>query len=689
MKLATAVPAAALTAALAFVPGASAQVAPPGATNNVFEPQSTRVGSAAELVAVLRSPFQGRVIVPRDVNWEMKQPCGGRDELGRCFDTPFTYIPIHSGVQLVGERGALGSRPVLRATYKAEAYPLFVIAANDVTIEGLHFQGPARGRGIKGQEKVTALQVVEDPVLDVGHRVLIADSELDQWTDAGVSVTGTVKALDPGEYLGRRFGRADAPELVRIERSYLHHNARAEAGYGVVVGGNAYATLVGNVFDFNRHDVTSDGLAYNGYIARFNYALQGGFTYGDNGYYGQHFDVHGIGTPEERAKGHYDGGRAGEYYEIAFNTIRGEQTYGGFLGFAKSTRAAFELRGRPTEGAHFTGNVVVHDDRGEAVRLKRGQDGRLDADLPASFNLDAGGNRFDTDYSTELATGDFDADGRSDVFVANGTAWFFSRAGIGPWEFLRASDKRIRELGFADVTGDAVTDVLYRDPGGQLGYVKSGTAAPLTPLTTSPVPIGELRFGDFDGDRLTDIFFTRRGRWNVWYGRTRAWTAVGSSSQPLSELLFGEFDGVRGTDVATVLRRDWSYSSAATQGWAKLNGKLAGSFAKAVAADFDGNGKSDIAFADGEKWRFSRDGRERMVGLRSGSSSLPYGPLKELLIARFDGGARAMVVTFERRRVLPPTGGGQVRFVPGERFVVWRGLGSGNDFKPRSRQNMR
>jgi hypothetical protein len=41
------------------------------------------------------------------------------------------------------------------------------------------------------------------------------------------------------------------------------------------------------------------------------------------------------------------------------------------------------------------------------------------------FNFKAAGNQFSVDHSGELATGDFDGDGRTDVFVAAGTAWFF------------------------------------------------------------------------------------------------------------------------------------------------------------------------------------------------------------------------------------------------------------------------
>src|SRR5438034_852545 len=58
------------------------------------------------------------------------------------------------------------------------------------------------------------------------------------------------------------------------------------------------------------------------------------------------------------------GGSAGEYFEIAFNTIRGEQPY------YYNTRPSFMLRGAPTNGAYFHDNVDVHDDLDAAVSLK-------------------------------------------------------------------------------------------------------------------------------------------------------------------------------------------------------------------------------------------------------------------------------------------------------------------------------
>jgi hypothetical protein len=631
----------------------------------VDERPTKRVGSAAELERVLRSDFVGRVVIPRDANWEMVTPCGGRDEFGRCFDTPMRELPLKSGVQLVGERGPLGSRPTLRVSDMSE-HSLLRVTGFGVLVEGLRFRGPqpAADHVKHVDEYVHAIKVVENAEKKLGRNVLIRDNEFELWTGGGVSLMGAhfdthMKDWDPA---WKHLEREDA-NLVRIEGNYFHHNARDDGGYGVVVEGGAYGTIIGNVFDTNRHAVAASGRAYSGYVARFNYVLQGGVMQGS--YWNQHFDVHGT------ANNGY-GGYAGEYFEIALNTIRGAQGYYGGL----KKRSAFMLRGRPAQGAYFAGNVAVHDDLDAAVSLKMGKGDTGIGEDHVAHNFHANGNKFDTDYSKEVATGDFDGDGRADVFVANGTGWFFSRAGIRHWEFLHASDKRTGDLGFADIDNDSITDVLYRARDGKVGFLKGGREA-LKPLTTTPVPMKELRFGDFDGDRLTDIFFTRNGQWQVWYGRTRQWTPAQTSSASISELQFGEFDTVRGTDVAAVMNGAWSYSSGATQQWAKLNRKLTSSLSGAIAADFDGNGRTDIAYRDGLKWSYSPDGSREPITLRKGIDAA-----KDLLVGRFDGGSRAQLVRWEAVPSLASA------LLP-HRFQIWRGLGSGDAFVTRSAQSMR
>src|SRR3954470_2379204 len=74
-----------------------------------------------------------------------------------------------------------------------------------------------------------------------------------------------------------------------------------------------------NVFDFNRHDVSSDGRFGTGYRAELNFVLTGGPTCG--GHYNQHFDVHGTLTDDGY------GGPAGRSYTVQYNTIRGDQDF--------------------------------------------------------------------------------------------------------------------------------------------------------------------------------------------------------------------------------------------------------------------------------------------------------------------------------------------------------------------------
>jgi hypothetical protein len=449
-----------------------------------------------------------------------------------------------------------------------------------------------------------------------------------------------------------------------------------------------------------------------GYAARHNYVLQGGFTYGDNGYYGQHFDVHGTDS------GDYNGGWAGQQVRIEANTVRGEQRYGGAAGVNTKTRAAFELRGRTANGAYFKDNVVVHDDVFEAIRLK----GYGSFFVPADYNLQIGVNLYDTDPSMELATGDFDGDRLTDVFVATGTAWFFSRGGLRPWEYLQWSRFRTRDLGIADIDNDGRTDVLWQLSDGSIEYSRGGTGYP-APLTSAPVPMKDLRFGDFDGDARTDIFYTLDGQWYVWYGATRAWTPTLWAGLPVSALLFGEFDCTRGTDIVAALSDDWAVSSGSVVGWVKLNDRLRATLVGTVAADFDGNGISDIAFSDGNQWLFSRDGREPLAVLRDGSGQLAYPPLHQQLIGRFEAGAGtqwlfsrygreplavlqdgsgqlaypplyeqltcgfeagagAQVITVERTLLTPLIG-------PGQRLVIWKGIGNGHAYVTHSEQNMR
>ncbi len=364
-------------------------------------------------------------------------------------------IPLRSGVQLVGARGPLGERPVLRQA--EDTHALFTTeGANDVRIEGLQLIGPRRTKDrFKDSNGDKAIHVQVNPGT-TGRDIRIVDNEIDHWSVA-VGVDGDHQADTNREYDALCEG-GRCPKLypkdagqVRVERNYIHENVAKGGGYGVVVGGGAYATIEANVFEYNNHSIAASGRAFSGYVARYNYVLRGVLTFGEDRTKPHNFDVHGRGKAAEKK---YVGGLAGFSFDVSQNTILGSQDYG-FAG--RLTRAAFGLRGRPTMGARFTGNVVTHDDFDEAVKLSGGN--------ASTYKLTSSGNKYGTDYSKEIAAGDFDGDGRDDVLVANGTGWFFSRAGIAPWEFLMPSRLRIRDVHLADVDGDRRTDVIVGAPG--------------------------------------------------------------------------------------------------------------------------------------------------------------------------------------------------------------------------------
>jgi hypothetical protein len=91
----------------------------------------------------------------------------------------------------------------------------------------------------------------------------------------------------------------------------------------------------------------------------------------------------------------------------------------------------------------------------------------------------------------------FDGDGRDDVFLATGRAWYVSY-GVSEWRFLRASDRTLISLSLAELDGNGRTDVVARVGASWqvvwngIGALETLAAAPFLPPQAFYTNAGEL-----------------------------------------------------------------------------------------------------------------------------------------------------------------------------------------------------
>ncbi len=626
---------------------------------------STTVTTAADLVSTLRSGFRGTVFIPGSVDIDLSN-ASQHD------------LPVHSCMRIKSTHDKTTPGAVLHTQDATNYYDMLQVIGHDVRIENLRLVGPRPAEADNQSEKIRGIQVKLDPRIGWGRNILIQNNDLSRWTDAAVDVHGLVEVGYPDQVpVDQRVPASDAGQVL-IKRNHIHHNARKDAGYGVLIDNGAYATVYGNVFTFNRHAIAGDGSPFSGYVARYNYVLSGGDKYTSNGvaHYTHNFDMHGSGD------GGYDG-IAGEYTDIAFNTFLGHQSQLGVQ------RAAFTLRGVPTVGAHFENNVCTHEEIDDAIWMQN-----YAADLGlghtfAQFNLTVANNHLDVNNSRDIAVGEFDGDGKDDVFVGTGTAWYYSSAGLSEWRLLNIAEQPASELRFGQFDDDPRTDVFAVM--NHAWYYSSGGSGPWQLLRADvPGTLQDLILGDFDGNGKADVIYTNGSEWLFSADARGAPVHRATSSYRAKDLRVGDFNRDSHADVFSLANGDWSWMPSAQPGpstWSRLNAQLGTELVNLRFADLNNDGRTDVVAKDPVTggWRVSYSGTDGWLPSKGPESDAVYTEVYSCVFGDFNGDHRTDALRWEV--LLPLSEGSSIPWVYGTRFLTWMGA-PGDHFALRSLHDM-
>ena len=554
----------------------------------VIEPPQAYVSTPKELQDALNAAASSKLLCLRpyviwvendasiDMDGFMQTEGGMQTADGNTF-----LLSIPSCVTLASGRSATVDGGLLHQDSTSAFQQFMLSLGNGARVTGLRLQGPSSSS--------KNMPVANGAILIDGVSTATVDNnEIFNWPHSAVNVTNASN-------------NQATVQQINVSNNFIHDNVMCGLGYGVVVGKAGYAYVSRNLFDDNRHAVSDDGCISvgnecngdTGYIAELNLVLAEGAecpssnsvwsALGIFDYYNQHFDVHGLGSSCGSVS--HCGGAAGQLFEIRNNAIRGDQTYDQVLWWGK-TRPAFELRGTPTQAANFHDNAVAHDNQGDAISTPAG----WPSDLHVS-NI-----QYNVDTSYQLAVGDFDGDGCTDVFQATGAVWVYSPCGRREWRYLNDSSIKLSGLAFGDFDGDGKTDVFSQE--GSQWLVSYGGTGPWTPLPAgSNIPMSGYGFADFDGDGKTDIMESNGAEWFYSSGGSTAWQHLNFSNLAVKDLRFGHFNPKtpKKADIFAIVNGQWSVSFGGISKWEKLNDKIWDNINDLVFGDFNGDGITDIA----------------------------------------------------------------------------------------------
>ena len=206
-----------------------------------------------------------------------------------------------------------------------------------------------------------------------------------------------------------------------------------------------------------------------------------------------------------------------------------------------------------------------------------------------------------------VANGDFNGDGRSDVFwrndaTGNNVIWKSGNAAT-PQAVASVANLHWQVVGTGDFDGDGTSDVFWRnDTTGANAIWKSGNAAtPQAVVAVTNLDWEVVGIGDFDGDGRSDLFWrnTSTGANVIWRSGSAATPQAtrGVGNQDWKVVGSNDFDGDGSWDVfwrntTTGANVIWNSGNAATR--QPVAGVSNQNWQVAASGDYDGDGKADV-----------------------------------------------------------------------------------------------
>jgi VCBS repeat protein len=225
--------------------------------------------------------------------------------------------------------------------------------------------------------------------------------------------------------------------------------------------------------------------------------------------------------------------------------------------------------------------------------------GGEDIDIGREIHGCRGPDRRRSGPQPELTFGHFVGLAVTDVVRATGSEWQVSEGGALPWRSLYTTTAPLSSAALGDFEGDGHTDAFFAD-GKQWSIVQSFSPPPVTRHYTQqdPYNLTELRFGNFVGDSKLDVLrfkdYGTDSDWLVWDHISQTWNSLGvRPAIQLSQLVFADFDGDGITDIARSANGKWLVSWGGKSAWQVLN-RSDQDLRSLVIGDFNGDHKADV-----------------------------------------------------------------------------------------------